>query len=182
MMLKIRLVLLFSITVLCLSSCKSDNVLSRHQLEDMLFEMHLADGIVHTLADKMQLQGADTVIRYKAVFEKYNCSRDKFEKSMRIYSRKRETITQIYENIKQRFDTALKDIESTGMNGFVKNIIDKFHISLKDIFPKTGDFFENIKSADDFVEKLIQMQKDVPENAEQDSAEFVNTGKSEKSI
>ncbi|MDR1199713.1 MAG: DUF4296 domain-containing protein [Prevotellaceae bacterium] len=182
MMLKIRLVLLVLITVLCLSSCKSDNVLSRRQLEDMLFEMHLSDGIVHTLADKMQLQSTDTIIRYKAIFEKYNCSRDKFEKSMRVYSRKRETITQIYENIKKRFDTALKDLEGTGTKDFIKNIIDKFCISLKDIFSKTGDFFENIKSTDDFVEKLIQLQKDIPENAEQDSVELANTGKFEESI
>jgi hypothetical protein len=180
MMLKIRLILLASVTVLCLLSCRNDDVLSKRQLEDILFEMHLSDGVVHALNNKIQLQNTDTtytLIRYKTIFEKYNCSRDKFEKSMRIYSRKKETMIQIYENIKKRFNTALKDFESRGLNNFVKNIIDKACISLKNILLKTGSCFENIKTADDFFEKLMNMQKDTPEHTEKDSVTFENPEK-----
>jgi hypothetical protein len=178
-MLKIKLILLVSVVAACLYSCKSDDILSKRQLEDMLFEMHLSDGVVHTLSDKMKVQNADTIIRYKPIFEKYKCSRDKFEKSMRIYSRKKETISEIYGNIQQRFETALKDFESRDMDSgnFIQNVINKLVAPLKNILSETGKFFENIKTTDDFVEKLLNPQTDIHENAHQDSMKFENIEK-----
>ncbi|MDR2651835.1 MAG: DUF4296 domain-containing protein [Prevotellaceae bacterium] len=172
MMLKIKLILIVT-TIMCLLSCKTDDILNKQQLEDMLFEMHLSDGVVHTLVNKNHIQNADTIVRYKAIFDKYKCSRDKFEKSMRIYSRKKETITQIYDNIKLRFDTMLKDIEGKSFPNFAKDIIEKFSVPLKNIVPKTDKYFENIETVDDFFEKLSDLEKDINENAAQDSLNVV---------
>ncbi|MDR2064886.1 MAG: DUF4296 domain-containing protein [Prevotellaceae bacterium] len=172
-MLKTKLILLVTTAVMCLSGCKTDDILNKRQLEDILFEMHLSDGVVHALASKNQIQNADTVVRYKAIFEKYKCSRNKFEKSMRVYSRQKETITKIYDNIKLRFEKMLKDFESKDLRNFTKDIIEKFHESLKNALSGIGKYFEDIENISDFAEKLLNLQKDIPENAETDSVNIV---------
>ncbi|MDR1554148.1 MAG: DUF4296 domain-containing protein [Prevotellaceae bacterium] len=169
MMLKIKLILVVATAIMALSSCKTDDILNKQKLEDMLFEMHLSDGVVHTLANINQIQNADTIVRYKAIFDKYKCSRDKFEKSMRIYSRQKETITQIYENIKLRFETMVKNLEGKDFPNTIKDIVDKFRIPMENIASKVDKYFENIETVDDFLEKLLHLQNDIAENTEQDS-------------
>ncbi|MDR2126578.1 MAG: DUF4296 domain-containing protein [Prevotellaceae bacterium] len=179
-MLKIKLILLASAITICFSACKSDDILSKKQLENMLFEMHLSDGVVHTVANSNQILNTDTIIRYKAIFEKYKCSRNKFEKSMRAYSRNRDAVTEIYENIKLRFDAMLKHYETKNFQNFTNNIINKFSLPFKNILSETDKYFEKIENIDDFVEQLMNLQKNIPETAS-DSAK-VNVAVKEKTL
>jgi DNA repair ATPase RecN len=172
-MLKTELIIFVTAAIMCLSGCKNDDILNKRQLEDILFEMHLSDGVVQTLANRNQIQNTDTIIRYKAIFEKYNCSRDKFEKSMRVYSRQKETINKIYDNIKLRFDRMLQDLESKDVQSVVKNIVRKFNMKLKNALTGIDKCFENVENINDFAEKLLNLQKDITENAEPDSADIV---------
>jgi hypothetical protein len=152
-----------------LLGCKTDDILSKQQLEDILFEMHLSDGIIHALTDKNQIQNADSIFRYKNIFEKYKCSRDKFEKSMRVYSGKKETIDKIYENIKKRFETKLKNLERKTFSDITKNIIDKLHASIKDALSSVKKYFENAENIENVVEKLLNFHEDISPETETDS-------------
>ncbi|MDR2292507.1 MAG: DUF4296 domain-containing protein [Prevotellaceae bacterium] len=180
MMLKTKLILLVTVITMCLSGCKTDDILNKRQLEDILFEMHLSDGIVQTLTNRNHIQNADTIIRYKAIFEKYKCSRDKFEKSMRVYSRQSETITKIYDNIKLRFDRMLKDFESKDLQNITKNIFNKFHIKLKNALSGIDKCFENVENINDFAEKLLNLSKDISEDTKSDSGSLIVVEKEEK--
>ncbi|MDR3226827.1 MAG: DUF4296 domain-containing protein [Prevotellaceae bacterium] len=169
MTLKFKLIL-FVLLPLCLLGCKKNDILSMPQLENILFEMHLADGVFSTLTANNKINNADSVFRYKNIFEKYKCSRDKFEKSMRAYSRKKETIDKIYENVQKRFETVLKNYEGISVSEFTNSIINKISTPFKNIFSTVDKSFENIESFDDMQNKISEQNDNLQEDTAIDSA------------
>ncbi|MDR3287544.1 MAG: DUF4296 domain-containing protein [Prevotellaceae bacterium] len=140
------------------------------QLENILFEIHLADGVFNTLTANNKINNADSIFRYKNIFEKYKCSRNKFEKSMRAYSRKKETIDKIYENVQKRFETLLKNHEGINISELSNGIINKISTPFKNIFSSIDKSFENIENFDDMQNKISEQNNDLQENTTVDSA------------
>jgi hypothetical protein len=162
-------IILIALIAISWSSCKNDGILSADKLEDILLEMHLSDGVFHTLNINSKMQNVDSIFRYKNIFEKYKCSRDMFEKSMRAYSRKQEVIDNIYNNLQERFKTMLNNYEGKNLSDFIIDIFQKFSLSLKSILSPAGKQFENVENIKDFVERLLSLHENISENSQTDS-------------
>ena len=166
-MAKFKLILATFIALMCLQSCGRGDVLSKQQLEDMLFEMHFSDGVFHTFTQRGLTENIDSVFRYKHIFEKYKCSRDKFEKSLREYSRNKETLEKIYANLQKRFEEMLKNYEGRTFLEFTTDVGNKFSEPFKSIIKSTRENFESIENFTDFIEKLMNADENkYHENAE----------------
>jgi uncharacterized protein YukE len=159
-MIKCKLILGALITLVCLSGCGRGDILGKQKLEDILVEIHLSDGVFHTLSHNNILQDVDSVFRYKNIFEKFNCSRNKFEKSMREYSRNKENLDKIYANVQKRLEEMLKNYEGITFSEFIQRIENKFITPFSTILQTAGKNFENIENFNSFIEKI----KSIDEN------------------
>ena len=164
---KCKLIFCAFITLACLSACGRGEILSKQQLEDILFEIQLSDGVFRTLLQNSQIQDIDSVLKYKNIFEKYNCSRNKFEKSIREYSRNKETLDNIYANLQKRFEEMLKNYEGITFSEFIKRIENKIFEPFDAILQTASKNFENIENFNSLIEKIISIgENDYHENTE----------------
>ena len=158
-MVKCKLILISIIALVCLLACGRGNILSKQQLEDMLFEMHFSDGVFNTLAQQNQAQNIDLNLRYKSIFEKYGCSRDRFEKSLREYSRDKETLDKIYANLQERFNEMIKNYEGKTFSEFTQELGNKLFEPFKSIIQPAKENFENIENFTAFIEKIMNIDE-----------------------
>ncbi len=114
--------LFFSISLLFLTSCKprvSNQYLSPSQMEDVLYDYHLAQGIAEARHATPQEQTA----YYASVLRKHDVTQAKFDSSLVYYTRHTELLHDIYEKLVDRFkdkDQSLgvsaSDMEAMGGN------------------------------------------------------------------
>lgn len=121
-MLKQVLVLML-LFVMFLSSCKlpgsqpdtidDSRQIAPETMENILYEMHLADAIVAMQMVKIDNQKqitqyqADSLI-YESIYNKYNCSGEALEESILWYLQNdSKTLQNIYENVVERYNKAL---------------------------------------------------------------------------
>lgn len=90
-----------AIVIISFTSCSNrpKNVLSKGNMEDLLYDYHLARSMSDTLSQD-QLYKQDYYI--KGVLKKYNISQADFDSSMVWYSRHVEDMSDIYQNIQDR--------------------------------------------------------------------------------
>ncbi len=92
---------LFIIALISLFSCGSSYVLSPELMEEVLVDMHLAEGIAiersidfRTTEDKLNL--------YSTVYAKHNTDKSQFDSSMVYYSENLDELQEIYEVVYER--------------------------------------------------------------------------------
>ena len=172
MMTKCKLILAALIALVCWSACGRGDILSKQQLEDILFEIHLSDGVFNTLTQNNLLyDDNNSVFRYKPIFEKYKCSRNKFEKSLREYSRKKETLDKIYANLQKRFEEMLKNYEARTLSELIKDAGNKLFTPFENGLQTVRKNFESIESFKRFVEKIMNADENFDENNSSENTE-----------
>ena len=120
-------VLMFVIVVLLMASCNipgkqeqlvpEDRRLSPEVMENIFYEMHIADAMVslhvvqvdgHTSLTSYQV---DSLI-YESIYEKYDCTRESFEESVLWYIENDiEQLKAMYENVVERFNQKMAENE-----------------------------------------------------------------------
>lgn len=101
---------LFAIQLLFLSGCKPslpDGVLSKRDMEDILYDYHLAQ----TMAERSASRSIDERTYEDAVFRKYEVTQEQFDSSLVYYMRHTGELYEIYENIVERYK---KEAEALG--------------------------------------------------------------------
>lgn len=103
MLLRTRIIILLSLVLFSLFSCKPgvpNGILSEGEMEDILYDYHIAKG----LASQKTSDSLSYYTRYyhKKVFEKYNIDEAHFDSSMVWYSRHTERLSNIYKNLSER--------------------------------------------------------------------------------
>lgn len=99
---KNKILILFGFIFLCmLASCtdKDDTFISKSEMEDILYDYHLADAMAQ------QADGGynKNVLAYRtAVLKKYNVSQEKFDTSMVYYMRRTDELHTMYQHIADR--------------------------------------------------------------------------------
>lgn len=83
------------------SSSDSDSllILQRDSLIQILVDIHLADAISSTSNFKDIEKRDFSYSCYQSVFDKYKISKERFDKSMKIYSRDPKNLDLIYEDV-----------------------------------------------------------------------------------
>lgn len=91
-------------------SCGNSYVLSPDQIEDLLVDLHLAEGIAlehsvdfRTTDDKLDL--------YSTVYAKHNTDKAQFDSSMVYYSENLSELTEIYEGVYERLVALEVEVE-----------------------------------------------------------------------
>ncbi|MBQ3832286.1 MAG: DUF4296 domain-containing protein [Bacteroidales bacterium] len=121
--------LIFASVALTLASCNmpgkqeqmvlEERVLEEETMENIFYEMHLADAMVslrlvqvdgHTSLTQYQV---DSLI-YESIYDKYGCTRESFEESILWYlENEPNKLRGIYERIVERFNQNIAEIGSS---------------------------------------------------------------------
>lgn len=111
-----------SVTVLLLVSCKPQvpgQYLSPSEMEDVLYDYHLAQGI----AEAKRATPEEQTAYYAAVLRKHDVTQASFDSSMVYYTRHTDMLHDIYEKLVDRFKdedrslgVSISDMESLGGN------------------------------------------------------------------
>ena len=108
----LSLLTLFSLLTFTACSNKGDAnaILSADDMEDVLFDYHLAQSLVNQSGDS-----ADFRIRVyaEAVFKKHEITEEQFNNSLRYYHRHTTELHDIYKNIEERMNFLVGDITET---------------------------------------------------------------------
>ena len=95
----------------CSSKSENNEILSAEEMEDVLFDYHLAQSLVNQSGDS-----ADFRIRVYAqsVFKKHEVTEEQFNNSLRYYHRHTTELHDIYKNIEKRMNFIVGDYAETG--------------------------------------------------------------------
>lgn len=97
---------------------RPSNILSFGKMEDVLYDYHLAQGMLEQVPADDREKMAQAYI--DAVFEKYNITEAEFDSSLIWYNRHTEDLTEIYANIQERLTEENQEIAlMTGNNELV---------------------------------------------------------------
>lgn len=104
------------ITTCCIFSCNKSGakILSKSKMEDVLYDYHLAQGIIPIESNKGDF---DYQKYLNAVYEKHDITKEDFDSSLVYYNHHVEDLQDIYDNLQERFESLEKEIQlETGNN------------------------------------------------------------------
>ena len=112
----------FISTLFC--SCGNDYILTNKQMEDLLLDIHLVDGISLSNSNFSSKNAKSDL--YTTIYEKHNTTKEQFDSSMVYYSENLEELVEIYEAVQSRIEELEKDVKAgkyTAATSFISNNI-----------------------------------------------------------
>lgn len=98
-----KLISTLLIVVLCACSSRhsnnEDSIIPPNKMQEILLDIHLADGIANREGEADNSTESRTITLYKEVFSKYHISEKQFYSSFNYYLQHADTLDRIYENI-----------------------------------------------------------------------------------
>lgn len=138
----IKLALITIMTALLLFSCGNSYVLSPEQLEDVLVDMHLAEGI--SISASKDFRDAERKADlYSMVFAKHDTDKAQFDSSMVYYSQDLAELTEVYARVFSRLEIFEEQAKS-GQYALSKNM--SSDISYKRILDKDKDLIPYVEN------------------------------------
>ena len=107
------LIILFILTIMACED-RPQNVLSRSEMEDVLYDYHMMQGIINQLPGEERTEKAQDYIN--AVYEKHGITEAQFDTSIIYYNRHAEDLHKIYKNLKERYNAANEEIQIVNGN------------------------------------------------------------------
>lgn len=124
---------LLLLTLLSLFSCGNRYVLSPDEMEELLVDLHLAEGLA--LQSHQFKSNTSKLDLYTAVYDKHNTNKAQFDSSMIYYSENLTDLGEIYDNVFDRIVNLESQVEQ-GQFAATKLMVDKAsyaHIVADDI-------------------------------------------------
>jgi hypothetical protein len=111
-----RILPLLALIMLFLIACddRPKDVLSRGQMEDVLYDYHIMQGIIDELPSEEREDKAQDYIN--AVFEKHGITEAQFDSSIVYYNRHAKDLHKIYTNLKKRYTEINDEIQLVNGN------------------------------------------------------------------
>lgn len=94
-----RTILLISISVLALISCRPGNIIPRDKMSDIYYDFYMADRYLH---DTQNNNLGDSVKVYIPIIEKHGYTFDEYQASVNYYLHKPEELTRMFKDAEQR--------------------------------------------------------------------------------
>ena len=91
-------------------SCGNKYVLSPDKLEDVLVDLHLAEGIVMQ-NERSFISHEDKVSLYGYVYEKHGIDKARFDSTMTYYAEDLSTLEEVYVNVEKRISELMKSVD-----------------------------------------------------------------------
>lgn len=109
--------IIFLLLMQMLASCdeRPEGVLTKNEMEEVLYDYHLALGLIERLPTADKEKKAQEYI--DAVMAKHQISEDQFNRSLVYYNRNAKELNQIYTNIRERYSVQSEALQlQTGNN------------------------------------------------------------------
>lgn len=153
---------LFIIALVSLFSCGNSYVLSPELMEDVLVDIHLAEGVAIELSSDFKTT-EDKLNLYSTVYAKHNTDKPQFDSSMVYYSENLGELQEIYEVVFERL-LALETEVKAGQFSLSKSKIDESVYARildedKDVLPFISNELWNKKRAYDYTYSDLSMLK-----------------------
>lgn len=105
------------LTIFLVLSCKDapGGLLSRQEMEDVLFDYHLTQGILEQLTDEEKMENTQRYV--DAVFAKHGVTEEQFDSSMVWYFREGKQLSDIYKNVHSRLEAMDKELKLRNGSG-----------------------------------------------------------------
>ena len=101
-MLKQRIFILTLLFVLLLSACGKSKVLSERQMENVLFDFHIADAVINDNRRDFPNEEKKQEL-YASVFKKHGITQEQFDTSLVWYGRNLDKLLVIYSSLDKRY-------------------------------------------------------------------------------
>jgi len=111
-----RILPIIILMILTFIACddRPKDVLSAGKLEDVLYDYHLAQGLIEQLPyDQREAQSQDYI---NAVFQKHGITEAQFDSSIVYYNRNTKDLNKIYANLKERYDELNEELSMKNGN------------------------------------------------------------------
>lgn len=104
------------LTAVLIIGCDSrpQGVLSRSKMEDVLYDYHLAQGMIDQMPTDERIERAQDCIN--AVYAKHGITEAQFDKSIAHYNRKTKDLHHIYRNLKDRYSALNEELKLVNGN------------------------------------------------------------------
>lgn len=108
---KMRRIIFLFVCLITFVSCdnRPKDVLSKSAMEQVLYDYHLAQGMITNLPSDKRRELADSYI--EAVYEKNGITEAQFDSSMVWYSRHTKDMKDIYDNLYRRYKSADEEMK-----------------------------------------------------------------------
>lgn len=106
-----RKLLIFFLLPLCLLGCRPRGVLSTKEMEDILYDLHRAEGVVYTLGWNYNDEEAMAVC-YRVVLEQHSVTQAQFDSSLVWYTDNPNVFDKIYPKVLDRLQADLDALQS----------------------------------------------------------------------
>lgn len=109
---RLQLCVLGVLAVLLTVGCKPSlpsGIISRGQMEDILYDYHISQSMASQTAD----EGVSQRVYEDAVLRKYGVSRDEFDRSLAYYMRHTEELEKLYEGVETRLKNEAQALGSS---------------------------------------------------------------------
>lgn len=107
---KLQQIVLFFTTLFLFFSCGNKEVLSPEKLEDVLVDMHLAEGVALSLSKDFK-HIEDKADLYSAIYEKHGITSAQFDSTISYYSYDLTTLTEVYDSVVVRIERYEKEVK-----------------------------------------------------------------------
>jgi|SRR6056297_2196753 len=101
-----RKIIVFVIMSLFFLGCqdKEEKIIPKKDMEDILVEMHIFDGMIAHSAYRGQLDSIDTLSYEEAILHRYDYTRAQFDSSLNYYSANLRDFDKIYQAVLNRLN------------------------------------------------------------------------------
>lgn len=109
---RLQLCVLSVLMAFMVMGCKPSlpsGIISRGEMEDILYDYHISQSMANQVAD----QGVSQRVYEDAVLQKYGVSKDEFDRSLAYYMRHTEELEKLYENIETRLKNEAQALGSS---------------------------------------------------------------------
>lgn len=108
-------VLFFIIALVALYSCGNSYVISPEKLEDVLVDLHLAEGIAQERSSEFK-KSDDKLDLYNFVYEKHGIDKALFDSTISYYSEDTYALSDIYENVLERITAIEAEVKTASFS------------------------------------------------------------------
>lgn len=146
-MFKHRLIFGLCILLIAFSSCRPKGVLSKGEMEDLLFDLHLAEALSNGEEEEVPVKWKKGLnndyfsdLSLQSVLRKYDVSEETFYASVAYYSEHLELYVKIYAKVEDRMRKFITDIDDWKYNSSTEAILE--HLSLDTL--KLQEWYTNM--------------------------------------
>ncbi|MDA3822465.1 MAG: DUF4296 domain-containing protein [Bacteroidales bacterium] len=91
---------------------KGSEYIPREVLVQVISDMHIMDGITNDMIYYWKYNPIDSIVLFSSIYEKYDTSKDQYERTIGEYSKYPELLNEVYDEVLMNLNQKLDKIEA----------------------------------------------------------------------